>query len=308
MIRFSESQIVLIIAQKSKMDYKKLKSQIGIIRFELNEVLNRPVNGSIGLIHNNIDGIHKSYEESRIALNYEVIKGLDSIIFYDEIRDIEGTLPKIEEADFKRLEKYIDLMDDKGCASVVEDIFAKIGEKSNINPLDLQLLSLNLILLGVRKMPYMQYQLNEFLGKNILSLESVSNFKTIKQLKNWVINILKSMNELALKQNMPEKRDVVEEVKAYITKNFDKNITLAEISEKFFINHYYFSQLFKKKNGDTYQNYITNLRITRAMTLLDETDLKIYEVCEMVGYSDTNHFSKLFKRIVGVKPSEYKNR
>lgn len=155
-------------------------------------------------------------------------------------------------------------------------------------------------------MPFMQLQMNEYLGKNILSLDSIAKFRTVEQLKNWIINILKGMNELMLKQNLPEKRDVVEEVKAYIAKNFNQEITLTDISEKFYINPYYFSQLFKKRTGETYQNYLTGMRISRARKLLEETDLKLYEICEMVGYSDTNHFGKVFEKYVGVKPGTYR--
>ncbi|WP_320933050.1 helix-turn-helix domain-containing protein [Hungatella effluvii] len=105
---------------------------------------------------------------------------------------------------------------------------------------------------------------------------------------------------------MPEKKDVIEEAKEYMNRNFTREISLNDISERFFINPYYFSQLFKKKTGETYQSYLTSLRISRAKKLLEETDLKIYEVCSMVGYSDTNHFNKVFERIAGIKPSEYK--
>ncbi len=121
-----------------------------------------------------------------------------------------------------------------------------------------------------------------------------------------VINVLCSINELILKQGINEEKDVIEEVKEYLVNNFDKKITLADISEKFYINPYYFSQLFKKKNGYTYQSYVTNLRIKRAEKLLIDTNLKIYEICEVIGYTDLNHFNKLFERANGLKPSEYR--
>jgi len=306
LLHYSDTQVVAVIAQKSVIDYKKLISWAAIMRLELAEDLCMVVSAGIGLVHHTLDGIRKSFEEARIALNYIIIKGLNTVIVYDEIRNLTGKSTWIAEEDIRRLEECMDQMDDKGCAGIVEEIFSKIAVDENLNLADLQLISLNLVLSGIRKMPFMQFQLNEFLGRNILSLESISKFTTIEQLENWIINILKSMNELMLKQNMPEKRDVVEEVKVYLSRNFDKDITLTDISEKFFINPYYFSQLFKKKTGDTYQNYLTNLRISRAVKLLEKTDLKIYEICEMVGYTDTNHFYKIFKRIMGVRPAEYR--
>ena len=86
-------------------------------------------------------------------------------------------------------------------------------------------------------------------------------------MKNWTINILKVMNELMFKESIPEKRDVIENGKKYLAKNFNENINLIHISEHFFINPSYFSQLFKKKTGITYQNYLANLRIQRAKNI-----------------------------------------
>ena len=155
-------------------------------------------------------------------------------------------------------------------------------------------------------MPYIQFQISEYLGKDIFSLENLSNFGTIEQLKNWIINTLVGMNDLMIKENMPEKNDVVEAAKKYMSKNLSKSITLNDISEHFFINPYYFSQLFKKRTGENYLDYLTGLRIKRARKLLEATDLKVYEICEMVGYTNINHFNKVFERMVGLKPREYK--
>ena len=81
-----------------------------------------------------------------------------------------------------------------------------------------------------------------------------------------------------------------------------------QASGKFYINPYYFSQLFKKKTGMTYQKYLTDYRVDRAKKLLAETELHIYEVCKAVGYSDVNHFNQTFERVEGMKPSEYRQK
>lgn len=109
-------------------------------------------------------------------------------------------------------------------------------------------------------------------------------------------------------EGIPKKKDVVEEARDYIRQNFNRSIGLNEISERFFINPYYFSQLFKKKTGMKYQDYVTELRIDRAQRLLKESDLKLYEICEMIGYSDMNHFNRIFEREVGLKPGEYRKK
>ncbi|MDF2510342.1 MAG: AraC family transcriptional regulator [Herbinix sp.] len=305
-IPYSGSMAVVILAFDKEADYRHLLNAAGRFRLELAEKIGVSVSGGAGLTHHKIEEIRESFEEARCALNYKVIKGPDCIISYEEIRRITAAPKLIESEDVKKLEACIDRMDDKGCRQIIEEIFYKVEKEKDLTPGDLQLLSLNLVLTGIRKMPFMQFQLNEYLGRNILSLESIAKFQTIEQLKNWIINTIKSMNELMLKENIPEKQDVVTKAKEYIDKNFNKKISLNDISERFYINPYYFSQLFKRKTGETYHSYITGLRISRAMRLLEETNLNIYEICEMVGYSDPNHFNKMFERRMGVKPSEYK--
>ena|GEM_PF-6127767 len=142
----------------------------------------------------------KRYDKSKIRI----------VISYEDIKNIRGKPVQIREEDIKKLEACIEDMDDEGCSVVVEKIFAKLSVEQNMKPEDFQLLSLNLILLGVKKMPFMQLQINEFLCRNILALESIAKFTTIEQMKSWTINILKVMNELMFKESIPEKRDVIE--------------------------------------------------------------------------------------------------
>ncbi|MBA4686314.1 MAG: response regulator [Candidatus Galacturonibacter soehngenii] len=304
MILYSEDILVMVMAFETEP--KKLTKAIGKLREELAQVIGVAVTIGMGRTYHKAEEIRESFEEAKCAINYKIIKGFNCVIMYEQIYAIDAKPKLIATEDIKRFENCIDNMDDKGCWLVIEDIFRKFENEKNLTPKDLQLLSLNLILSGIRKMSFAQIQLSEYLGKNIFSLESISKFETTTQLKNWIYNTIKSMNELMLKSSVPEKRDIVEEAKDYINKNFNKNISLNEISERFFINPYYFSQLFKKKTGENYQNYLINLRVGRAKKLLEETDLKIYEICELVGYADINHFNKIFERVVGVKPSEYK--
>ncbi len=117
--------------------------------------------------------------------------------------------------------------------------------------------------------------------------------------------IIEKIREERAGEILPERSDVIHEIREFISKNYSKDISLNAIAAKLYMNPNYLSQLIKKKTGKTYQNYVTELRIGHAEKLLRETDLKVYEVCEAVGYHDVRHFSDLFERITGKKPSEY---
>lgn len=300
------NQWIIILGAAGDSHAKEIKKCFRKVRISLQDYARGYVCGGIGLWHRETEGIEQSYEEALCSLNYKVVKGPESLVCYDEIRDISANATQIEEVDIQELERCIIEMDNDGCRKVIDKIFRSLDRNENLSPENVQFLAINLILSGIQKMPFMQLQINEYLGKNIFTLQSIEKFKTMEQLKNWIINVVQGMNELMVKQNLPDKRDVVKEVQEYIHANFNKEISLMDISEKFYINPYYFSKLFKKKTGETYQNYLTKVRITRAKKLLEETDLKLYEICEMIGYLDVNYFSQVFEKKEGIKPSNYR--
>ena len=68
----------------------------------------------------------------------------------------------------------------------------------------------------------------------------------------------------------------------------------------------YFSTMFKKETGQSYVNYVTEVRLKRAVELLNETDDKTYVIAEKVGYLEQNYFSYVFKKKYGVSPTAYR--
>lgn len=93
----------------------------------------------------------------------------------------------------------------------------------------------------------------------------------------------------------------------FITKNFDKNITLKDVADEVFLSQNYLSELFKKETGEGFYEFLSNYRIKRAKELLVTTNLKIYEVAENVGYNDSITFGRAFKKIAGVTPNSFRN-
>lgn len=74
-----------------------------------------------------------------------------------------------------------------------------------------------------------------------------------------------------------------------------------------YLNHIYLGQLFKKETGLSLNDYINKVRINKAKKLLKETGAMVYEIADQVGFSDSQYFSTVFKKIVGVSPKEYRD-
>lgn len=115
------------------------------------------------------------------------------------------------------------------------------------------------------------------------------------------------IEQTAEQQKPGHQNQTVEKAIAYIQKHYNRTITLISISEHVHMNPAYFSVMFKKKTGIGVIEFVTDVRMEEAKKLLAETELKIYQIAELVGYNDPAYFSNTFKRICGVTPHEYRN-
>ncbi|HQL35020.1 MAG TPA: response regulator [Bacillota bacterium] len=106
-----------------------------------------------------------------------------------------------------------------------------------------------------------------------------------------------------------DKSKYVMEAVDYIANHYnDRNLSIETIAESLGISGGHLSHIFKKETDYTIMSYITRYRIRTAMNMLSDCRHKVYEVAEMVGYRDITYFSSIFKKMVGLSPSEYQDR
>ena len=95
-------------------------------------------------------------------------------------------------------------------------------------------------------------------------------------------------------------------VEKEIRENYASNITLRSLSEKYYVNSAYLGQLFRKKYGQSFKDYLNNYRMEQAAKLILESDAKDYVIARKVGYEDANYFNYVFKKAYGMSPSKYR--
>lgn len=98
----------------------------------------------------------------------------------------------------------------------------------------------------------------------------------------------------------------VRAAKEYIARHYMKTLTLEEISKHVHLNASYLSIVFKKETGQNFSDYLTSYRIEMAKNMLRQGDLSIAAISEAVGYADSKYFSRIFTKLVGIKPSAYR--
>jgi AraC-like DNA-binding protein len=104
----------------------------------------------------------------------------------------------------------------------------------------------------------------------------------------------------------PEPHEKIHELIEYLDENFSETYDREELSRKFGLNSNYMVQLFKRTTGDTISNYINMKRIDSARSLLRDSENKIIDIAYHVGFENYTHFHRLFKRVTGMTPREYR--
>lgn len=99
---------------------------------------------------------------------------------------------------------------------------------------------------------------------------------------------------------------VIEKVKEYVSGSLGQNITLKEISSTLHFNYSYLGQKFKYHENMTFNAYLLQQRMEKAKLLLENTELKVYEIANEVGYYEMDWFYKKFKLYTGVSANEYR--
>lgn len=129
-------------------------------------------------------------------------------------------------------------------------------------------------------------------------------------------DILACLNKLADEYIGPEEITVIEEngqtnhlvmaAQEYIAEHYTDNLSLACVAEKIGISSGYLSTIFAQYLNCGFVDYMNKVRIERACCYLEQNYLKTYEIAYKVGFNDEKYFSKVFKKLMGMSPKEYR--
>ncbi len=141
-------------------------------------------------------------------------------------------------------------------------------------------------------------------GEQYQTHEDMTHEQILDDIKRYADKAI----EISMHNSRENMRLVMKKAIEFLEENYQRQITLAEVAGAVFVSPYYISRMFKRETGQTMTEYLNDMRIKNACTLLENVAYKVYQIGEMVGIPDAHYFSRLFKNSTGLTPSEYRNK
>lgn len=140
--------------------------------------------------------------------------------------------------------------------------------------------------------------------KNIAysAFENTNSQNALMNLNNMLIEYSEYLVQLRGNQS----QNVLSSVEADIRISYKENLTLKDFGKKYFVNSAYLGQMFKKQYGESFKDYLNNIRVDKAKELLLNSDMKVNEIASEVGYNDVDYFINRFIARIGCTPARFR--
>lgn len=143
----------------------------------------------------------------------------------------------------------------------------------------------------------------------LIGISQLVEMETIQQMESFIKGIAKEITLQFYERNKHSHSAIIQKVLQTIEEQIgNPDLSLNYVAqEELYMSADYLGKLFKKEVGDRFSNHVSKIRVERAMNILqNESDVKVFELAEKLGYSDSQYFSQVFKKHTGLTPSDYK--
>ena len=247
--------------------------------------------------------MERSYREALRALNGSKsrvihIEDLSQNGVYDEAFPVEME---------KNIFRYLEEGKEKECVQEINAFFdwmvAHYAEDMN----NIRLKVLEYIIWGEKK-AFEAGAVNYGFSYRREYLDSAMACAGYEELRKWFLDKMVNVCRMIRDQKEEQSNSAAKKAMLYIQENYNKDISLDDVSGIVNISPYYFSKIFKEETGENFIEYLTKVRIEKAKEFLAQPDISIKEAGIRSGYTDPNYFSRIFKKQTDMTPSEYKTR
>ncbi len=244
----------------------------------------------------------RSYHQVKELVDVHFCFSEKSILIYDELDFNNKTnLNLSNEIDHHRLFHYLEFNDIENIKSellAIENYYQSGHYSKERIKVEIFEWSISILKIIHNNYPSLSTISRDELERNIHQQKSLQSI--IELIYEVLLEISKDFNGYG-----SAKGNIVEQVKKYIERYYNEDITLKLVADLFHYNSAYLGKIFKRETGDYFNGYLHKVRIDEAKKLLLDKRYKVYEISKLVGYSNSDYFYKNFKLYEGISPKEY---
>lgn len=296
---------LMLILNVNSYDYMELSKVFINIQNLLKERFNYVAAIGVGNVYEDIISIPKSYMEASTAIDYRLIKGNDTVIFFKEVFTDKTKFIVFPEKEFEELRNSIISANTPQIESVLLNLLNFI-KKNNMPIFIVRGLCFDIINVVVKT--------TESINKNF-SIPSkyypdvflLTEFETVDELVNLIKIICLDISAFIQKNKTNVNSNTINEMITYLNEHFTEcNFSIQEMADNFNLSLPNLSQYFKDKTGQTVIDFVTELKMNKAKDLLSSTDMALKDISIEVGYYNPSSFIRRFKQVIGLTPGEYR--
>jgi len=273
----------------------------------MNKQIQLTVTAGVGRCYKDLKDIPRSYEESQLALRYKMVTGSNTVISIEDLQPLQSQ-------DYYRLASRIDRIlealkqaDAKKLQELVEDAFLA-AVRNNLPPELIRQFSFELVMRAMLTMDSMGMdadELREEIGITHERIQQCDNWKQTEELVN--ASLLRLIAVIEAKRAARGKNDVMDQILVYIQEHYqDSGLSLDRLADEFHLNPAYISRQFKEHAEGNFIDYLIQIRINAAKEMLKDKNIRIQDISEAVGYTNSRSFMRSFKKYTGLTPTEYR--
>lgn len=301
----NRNQLLIIAAGYSFQDFKTIledKLQQGFTAVK--KFLTISMTMGVSKIYTSL--CPRQYIEAKEAYEFNFIDGKGKIYRYENIKYLTDHSIQLPKEQIKLLNMYISKGDSKNIGVLIHSMINRevLKDKSTNY---ISFLWFEIVGMVMHSIDTIDMNDKHYLCKSLLQSELFERYDNAEHLANYLHSTILSILDIK-EDSMPDCKDLINQAKEHIDQYYDQELTVKELAIQYTMNPKYFSTLFKKEFHISPLQYITNIRLEKACSLLINTENSITDISQCVGYSDPLYFFRVFKKRYKCTPQEFRQK
>lgn len=310
------SQIVLLLFgdDLEAKFMERVENWVQLILEALQKELNISLFMAAGDVTDDFSGIHRSYEmaQKKIKEKRAEEKRILALRNQETEQELNTRFDDVYgEYDFKLLIKEIRNGDSEKAQTELQAILQSSSRRlQSADMMKLQLFYMNFInRIAGACFPECEAYADELAMQCMTVMREliyIGSDTIVTEMWDCLRKFVEKLVEVYQENNGKRKHWMIDQVLQYVEENYNTALSTRDIAGRFFMNTSYFSKLFHEQMGCTFSNYLINVRVEKAKMMLTQTNMKLYDIAEAVGYTNVQYFSTIFKEKEGLTPSAFR--